>query len=188
MKKKILVKNMVCNRCITFLEQEFQKVGLRVDSIVLGEIVYEEKEGIGAAVIEDLLRRNGFELIKDTGEILVEQIKLALLEAVDQLDANSEENLSSYLSKRLNKEYSVLSKLFSKLEGVTIERYYIHLKIEKAKELIQLQQLNFSEIAYSLNYKSSSHLASQFKSMTGMSMSDYKNSQQWGRKPLDQIV
>ena len=111
-----------------------------------------------------------------------------MLEAVDQLDASSEENLSSYLSKRLNKEYSVLSKLFSKLEGVTIERYYIHLKIEKAKELIQLQQLNFSEIAYSLNYKSSSHLASQFKSMTGMSMSDYKNSQQWGRKPLDQIV
>ncbi|WP_026808778.1 helix-turn-helix domain-containing protein [Arenibacter latericius] len=188
MKKKILVKNMVCNRCITLLEQEFKKVGIVVESIVLGEIVYVEKEGVDQYFFENMLRENGFELVKDAGEMLTEHIKIALIEAVDQIEASSEENLSSYLSKKLNRDYSVMSKMFSKQEGVTIERYYIHLKIEKVKELIQLQHLNFSEIAYSLNYKSSSHLASQFKTITGMSMSDYKNLQQWGRKPLDQIV
>ncbi len=179
---------MVCNRCITLLEQEFKKSGIVVESIVLGEIVYGEKDGVDQLFIEKMLRENGFELVKDAGEMLTEHIKIALIEAVDQLEASSEENLSSYLSKKLNKDYSVISKMFSKQEGVTIERYYIHLKIEKVKELIQLQHLNFSEIAYSLNYKSSSHLASQFKTITGMSMSDYKNLQQWGRKPLDQIV
>ncbi|XHP73684.1 HTH-type transcriptional activator RhaR [Arenibacter antarcticus] len=179
---------MVCNRCITLLKQEFIKVGLTVESIVLGEIVYVEKEGVDQYFIENMLRNNGFELVKDAVEMIIEHLKIALIEVIDHLEASSEENLSSYLSKKLNKEYSVLSKMFSKQEGVTIERYYIILKIEKVKELIQLQHLNFSEIAYSLNYKSSSHLASQFKTITGMSMSEYKNLQQWGRKSLDQIV
>ena len=92
------------------------------------------------------------------------------------------------MSKRFDKSYSVLSKIFSKTEGVTIEKYEILLKIEKIKEMIQLGQLNFSEIAYSLNYKSSSHLARQFKTVSGMSMSDYKNLQKWNRQEHDQIV
>ncbi|NKI26609.1 helix-turn-helix transcriptional regulator [Arenibacter sp. 6A1] len=188
MKKKILVKNMVCNRCISFLEQEFKKVGLVVVSISLGEIVFLEKEGVDEAFIESLLNKNGFELVKEVGLMVNEQLKIACIEAIDNLEAATEENLSAYLSKKLKKDYSVLSKMFSKQEGITIERYYINLKIEKVKELIQLQHLNFSEIAYSLNYKSSSHLAAQFKSVTGMSMSDYKNLQQWDRKSLDQIV
>ncbi|SHI63703.1 AraC-type DNA-binding protein [Arenibacter nanhaiticus] len=188
MKKKILVKNMVCNRCITFLEQEFKKVGLVVVSITLGEIVFLEKEGVDEAFIESLLSKNGFELVKEVGMMVNEQVKIACIEAIDNLEAATEENLSAYLSKKLKKDYSVLSKMFSKQEGITIERYYINLKIEKVKELIQLQRLNFSEIAYSLNYKSSSHLAAQFKSVTGMSMSEYKNLQQWDRKSLDQIV
>jgi len=92
------------------------------------------------------------------------------------------------LTKRFNKSYSALSKLFSRNEGITIEKYEINLKIEKVKELIQLGQLNFSQIAYSLNYNNSSHLARQFKNVTGMSMTVFKNLQKWNRKPLDQIV
>src|SRR5690554_4311534 len=188
MKKRILVKNMVCDRCKTLLEQEFEKVGITVTSIELGEIVFMEKEGVDDNFIEALLVKNGFELVREAGLMQNEHIRIALIEAVDKLAGDSPENLSDYLSKKLNKDYSVLSKAFSKQEGITIERYYINLKIEKVKKLIQLQHLNFSEIAYSLNYKSSSHLASQFKAVTGMSMSNYRNLQQWGRKPLDQIV
>ncbi|HUH48161.1 MAG TPA: AraC family transcriptional regulator [Arenibacter sp.] len=188
MKKRILVKNMVCDRCKTLLEQEFKKVGLIVSSIELGEIVFMEKEGVDDDFVEKLLLKNGFELVREAGQMLAEHIKIALIRAVDQLEVSTSETLSDYLSKELKKDYSVLSKLFSKQEGITIERYYINLKIEKVKELIQLQNLNFSEIAYSLDYKSSSHLASQFKAVTGMSMSDYKNLQQWDRRPLDQIV
>ena len=92
------------------------------------------------------------------------------------------------MSKTLNKSYSTLSKLFSKTEGITIEKYEINLKVEKVKELIQLGQLNFSEIAYSLDYNNSSHLARQFKKITGMSMTEFKNLQNWDRKSIDQIV
>ena len=81
-----------------------------------------------------------------------------------------------------------MSKLFSKTEGMTIEKYEINLKIEKVKELIQLGQLNFSEIAYILNYNNSGHLAKQFKNVTGMSMTEFKNLHKWNRKSLDQIV
>jgi AraC-like DNA-binding protein len=88
----------------------------------------------------------------------------------------------------MGKSYSILSKTFSKSEGITLEKYFINLKIEKVKEYIQLQELNFSEIAYSLNYKNSSHLAKQFKQVTGMSMTDFKNLQIDNRKPLDEIV
>ncbi|MEQ9581155.1 MAG: AraC family transcriptional regulator, partial [Arenibacter sp.] len=96
--------------------------------------------------------------------------------------------MSALLSEKLNKDYSILSKMFRKREGVTIEKYYIDLKIERAKELIQMNELNFSEIGYALNYKNSSHLASQFKSVTGMSMGEYKKLQQWDRKSLDKIM
>ena len=107
---------------------------------------------------------------------------------IQKLEDQELSNLSAFVPKMFNKSFSALSKLFSKREGITIEKYLINLKIEKVKELIQLGQLNFSEIAYSLNYNNSSHLSKQFKSNTGMSMSDYKNLQNWDRKPLDGIV
>ena len=104
------------------------------------------------------------------------------------METDNADNLTSFLSKRFDKSYSVLSKLFSKREGITIEKYEIQLKIEKVKELIQHQEYNFSEIAFSLNYNNSSHLSKQFKSITGMSMTEYKKLQDWNRKALDQIV
>lgn len=98
------------------------------------------------------------------------------------------QNLSKHLSEKMNKDYSVLSKMFSAKEGLTIEKYFILLKIERVKEEIQMENKTFSEIAYDLNYKSSSHLAKQFKSISGMSMSEYRKVQDWNRRPLDQIV
>ena len=179
---------MVCDRCKTLLAQEFSKVGITILSIKLGEIVYEENANINDALIEGILNNNGFELVKDTLDMILENIKIELINTINNGENDIAENMSTYLSKKLNKDYSILSKMFSKKEGVTIEKYYIDLKIERAKELIQMNELNFSEIGYTLNYRNSSHLASQFKSVTGMSMGAYKKLQQWDRKPLDKIM
>lgn len=179
---------MVCDRCKTLLQQEFEKAGITMVSIELGEIVYKEHKDINIDDIEGILKSNGFELVKDTTEMIIENIKIELIKSINTSEKDLSQNMSMYLSKKLNKEYSILSKTFSKAKGMTIEKYYIDLKIEKAKELIQMNELNFSEIAYTLNYKSSSHLASQFKSVTGMSMGEYKKLQQWDRKPLDKIM
>ena len=123
--------------------------------------------------------------IEDVDQTYIVDIKKHLIHA---LDDRSDQNLSEYLAKKLGKEYSALSKMFSAKEGLTIEKYFILLKMEKVKEEIQMGNKTFSEIAYDLDYKSSSHLAKQFKSVTGMSMSDYKKLQEWNRRPLDQIV
>lgn len=186
--KRLLIKNMVCDRCKTLLEQEFTKLGIVVVSIKLGEIVYEENADVRDNQIEGILKKNGFELVKDTTDMIIENIKIELIHTINNGETDVTGNMSAYLSKKLNKDYSILSKMFSKKEGVTIEKYYIDLKIERAKELIQMNELNFSEIGYALNYRNSSHLASQFKSVTGMSMGAYKKLQQWDRKPLDKIM
>ena len=115
---------------------------------------------------------------------LTEAIKVELIHLIE--NNNSEENSSSYLANRLHKDYSLLSKTFKKIEGQTIEKFFIKLKIEKVKEFIQMNKLSFSEIAY--QYNSINHLSNQFKNLTGMTMSEYKNSQDWNRIPLDKIV
>ena len=182
----INIKNMVCNRCIATVLQEFNVLEFNVKSIQLGIVQFEEVDDLTKLPkLETALKLHGFEIIKSPSVNLVEEIKIALIK---RIDSNLDTKLSVYLSKSLGKSYVVLSRLFSKLEGITIEKYEINLKIEKVKELIQLRELNFSEIAYSLNYKNSSHLARQFKLITGMSMTSYANLQKWNRKTRDKIV
>src|SRR5699024_1446667 len=116
----------------------------------------------------------------------VESIKTHLLKIINT--ASYPENLSEFLAKKLYKDYSVLSKLFKKNAGETLEKYFIKLKIEKVKELIQMQKFTFSEIAHQLNYNNISHLSSQFKNTTGMTMSAYQNQRNWDRSSLDKII
>jgi len=170
---------MVCNRCKTVVLQLLEKQGLNVKSIELGEVVIKEDPNIDTAALHKALKEHGFELITEASEALVEKIKMTLIQ---QLEKDETENVLPQLANQLGKNYSALSKLFSKSEGITLEKYLINLKIEKVKEHILLKQLNFSDIAHSLNYKNSSHLAKQFKNVTGMSMSDYKNLQDVDRK------
>ncbi len=185
MSQTLNIKNMVCDRCKSTVLRELEELGCDLISVELGQIVFNEKTGIQTLELEKVLNKHGFEIIKDETEILIEEIKIVLIQKIENQD---NANLSSFLTKRFNKSYSALSKLFSKTEGLTIEKYEINLKIEKVKELIQLGQLNFSEIAYSLNYNNSSHLARQFKNVTGMSMTVFKNLQKRNRKPINQIV
>ena len=176
---------MVCNRCKTVLKQELEAIGVEIINVELGKVTLKINSEIDLSTIKKIVDTNGFEVILDDNELILEEIKIALILL---LDKSNDESLSSYLTKKIGREYSSLSKLFSKKEGITIEKYFINLKIEKAKEFIQMGNLNFSEIAYSLSYKNSSHLAQQFKTITGMSMSDYKNIKNWERKPFDQII
>ena len=185
MKKTLYIKNMVCNRCKATVKRVLDALGYNIVSLKLGQVVLNESMPKNNSILEENLKKHGFEIIKDETEVLIEEIKIALIKKIENQDNL---NISSYLSKNFNKSYSALSKLFSKTEGMTIEKYEINLKIEKVKEYMQLGELNFSEIAYNLNYASSSHLARQFKNVTGMSMTEYKNLQHWERKTLDQIV
>lgn len=118
---------------------------------------------------------------------MVENVKSILIGVVENLKG-FEENTSSFLSQRLKTDYSIISKTFSATTGMTIEKYLIRLKIEKSKELLQMEKMTFSDIAYELDYSAGSHLAKQFKSVTGMSMTEYRKLQKWNRKTLDRIV
>jgi AraC-like DNA-binding protein len=158
---------------------------LDVESIELGTVVLKKNQDIDYIKIEKSLNEKGFELIKDRSAVLIEKIKIIMIQHVAK---NDTDKILPEVEKELGKTYSLISKIFSKTEGITLEKYLINLKIEKVKEQIQLNQLNFSEIAYSFNYNNSSHLSKQFKSVVGMSMSQYKKLQDWNRKALDEIV
>jgi AraC-like DNA-binding protein len=168
------------------LEDELAKNGFSVDKISLGEITFKENVEDRLDELSNMLENKGFELIVDPQEKLIAEIKSLLINTLQKTDHNIK--ISAYLTAKLNKDYSVLSKIFSGHEGITIEKYLIRLKIEKVKELIQMNTNNFSEIAYELGYAHSSHLARQFKSITGMSMSTYQKTSVGNRQSYDQIV
>lgn len=183
----VKVKNMVCDRCKTVLKNEFLYTSISIERISLGEIIFSKGAEREIKTIRDTLTRNGFEMIEDPESLLVADVKMNLRQEIQEYGA-LRDTLSNFLAEKLNKDYSIISKSFSRNQEITIEKYFIKLKIEKVKELIQMKNKTFSEIAYELNYKNSSHLAKQFKSITGMSMTDYRNIENWNRKPLDKIV
>lgn len=184
---KLMVKNMVCDRCRSVLKNEFSNADIPVEEIRLGEIRFSEGGESQLGRIEEILTDHGFELIADREAILVELVKKSLMEKLNANNAMNV-NLSEFLARRLNREYSIISKVFRRHQGMTVEKYFIRLKIERAKEFIQMKDRTFSEIAYELNYSSGNHLAKQFKAITGMSMSAYRNIRYGNRKPLDKIV
>ena len=163
---KLNIKNMVCSRCLKVLRQELEQLGINVSSIELGVLVIDETAGNHNEImekIESVLHTNKFEIIHSSEEVLVEKIKHFLLRKIEELPLDSTVNLSQTLSAEFNHEYKSLSKLFSHLENTTVEKYFINLKIEKVKQLIQLRQYTFSEIGHLLDYSSVNHLSRQFK-------------------------
>lgn len=181
------IKNMVCDRCKKVIHDELTAVGVEVVSLELGTLVIKDNL-IETSRIREIIRANGFELIEDNEAHVVEKIKLFLLGLVRHLPIQRKEKLSSLISAELNKDYSGLSRLFSQKEGITIEKYFLKLKLEKVKEMIQEGGQSFSEIAYYLDYANINHLSRQFKQTTGMSMSEYRQTMNFDRKPLDKIM
>ncbi|WP_456377011.1 AraC family transcriptional regulator [Lutibacter sp.] len=187
--KELKIKGMVCPRCISTVRQELENLGVKIVDIELGRVIINcAKNKIKIQDIELVLKRSGFELLTTHETKTIEAIKLILIGIIDNTPIVLKVNLSEKLETSLNRDYTYLSKLFSKVSGITIEKYFIQLKIEKSKEFIQYNQLNFTEISYELGYSSVNYLSNQFKQITGMSMSDYKNLSNWGRTPLNKIL
>lgn len=184
----IYIKNMVCNRCISAIKQELENLKLTAASIILGEVQLvktpSEKQ---MTQLKQNLAVIGFEVLSDYKKKLIEKIKNTIIDRVHHNATDEPHNFSAILSKKLNKDYSYLSGLFSAVEGITIEKYIINQKIEKAKELIIYNEMNFSEIAYQLGYSSVAHLSAQFKKVTGLTPSHFKKTGTQYRKPIDTL-
>lgn len=183
------VKNMVCNCCIRVIKKELEQSGVFINEIRLGVIkISYDNSIITSDKISNILSELGFELIIGRDEMLVEQIKLAVIELVHYLNnVNSIIRKSDYLVEKLGYTYQHLSKTFSKHESITLERFIILHKIERIMELIDGNEFTLSEIAYMMDYSSVQHLSMQFRNITGLSVSEYKKSDKSIKKPLDNL-
>lgn len=184
------IKNMVCPRCIKVVTEELQRLNQPVLEVSLGEALLKgEPSEKGVSEIKDALSANGFELLEDKKTEVAEQIKRTIIQLIHSGEVeNLQVNLSDYLAKALDKDYSYLSSLFSAEEGITIARYVVLQKVERCKELITYEELTLSQIAYQLGYSSVAHLSNQFKQVTGLTPSEYRKSTAHPRKPLDKVV
>ena len=186
----ILVKNMVCQRCLMAVESILETGQIPFQKVTFGEIhlagaLSEEQK----AFLKESLSKVGFEMIDNQTGGIVEKIKqLVIKRARNEVpDAERKIKLSLYLSDKVHHEYTYLSSLFSAVEGRTIENYFIEQRIEKAKELLIYDQLTLSEIAFELEYSSAAHLSNQFKKITGLTPTYFKEIGTAKRKALDKI-
>lgn len=191
----LYIKNMVCDRCIAAVRDALRRSGVEPVSVALGEALLPQPCG---GTLRTAIRRElealGFELLEDRRLQLVERIRKPLAErrtvvVVHQPDDGTplRERLSDYLTRQLGHDYSALSKLFSEVSGTTIEKYFIAQKIERAKELLRYDELSLSQIADSLGYSSAAYLSAQFKSVTGMTPSRFRQQRAAVRRPLDRV-
>lgn len=179
---------MVCSRCIMVVTTELEKIGYKHFTVILGEVNMDElNTDIQKEEIESRLKKFGFELINDKNSRTINKIKTLIIDLVQNKHSDLKTNLSNYLSDQIHIEYNSLSSLFSDVENITIEKYFINQKIEKVKELIIYDEMSLSEIAYLLNYSSVSHLSHQFKKVTGFSPSYFKTIKTVKRKQIEDL-
>ena len=184
----IFIKNMVCNRCIMVVKQELEALGLQPLHVSMGEV--EPSKQPSAKHMQQLntrLLQLGFEILDDQKQKQIEKIKSLLIKKVQSGQVEEHFSISAFLSNALHKDYSYISRLFSEVEGTTVEQYFILQKIEKVKELLVYGEENLSEISYRLGYSSVAHLSAQFKKITGFTPSQFKKLGSTQRKPLDAL-
>lgn len=173
---RLYIKNMVCSRCKMVVKDELTKLGLHAASVQLGEVEISEELTLQQKnELDAVLRSFGFELISDRKTRLIEKIKTVIVGLVHHSEDQPGVRFSEYISAQLHHDYNYLSNLFSEVEGITIEKYFIAQKIEKVKELLKYDELSLSEIASRLGYSSVAHLSNQFKKQTGLTPSFYKS-------------
>ncbi len=188
MESKLHIKNMVCPRCITTVQAIFKDAAIDIKTIKLGEVTILEKPT--KEKIQQLDKRlldNGFELLKSTKSKIISDIKSIIIQHIHHKKEKQKINFSELLSEQLNHEYTSLSKLFSAVEGITIERFILKQKIERVKELLFYNELTLSEIAFLMDYSSVAHLSSQFKKETGMTPTQFKKNKTPKHNPLDTL-
>lgn len=179
---------MVCSRCKLVVKSVFEHIGINPITVELGEVELpsEMNENQKSEILKNL-RAVGFDLIDDKKSKTISTIKTLIIDLVQNKNNDLKINLSNYLSQELHQDYNTLSNLFSEVENTTIEKYFIHQKIEKVKELIMYDELSLSEIAYSLNYSTVSHLSNQFKKVTGFSPTYFKHIKTIKRKQIEDL-
>ncbi|GAA4346280.1 hypothetical protein GCM10023185_00620 [Hymenobacter saemangeumensis] len=186
---RLIIRNMVCARCVEAVERTLTQLGLPLRQVVLGAAdvagPVPDRPAVQAA-----LQAGGFELVDDPTRQLVEQIKAIVVELIHYTPAAElRQNFSVYLSQRLGRDYHQLSQAFSALEGLTLEKYIIRQKVERAKELLSYQQATVAEVARQLGYSSAAYLTNQFRQVTGLSPTEFQQlgPGQAGRLPLDNL-
>lgn len=185
---ELYIKHMVCDRCIFVVRQELQKLGFTATAVSLGKATFDrELTSDEVAKIKESLESFGFELINDKKVRFSEEVKHAIIELVASEGSDRKLNLSDYLSAKLHHDYSYISNIFSDLENVTIEQYYIAQRVEKVKEMLVYDEYTLTEIAYKMNYSSVAYLSAQFKRITGFTPSQFKNIKGNKRTPLDKV-
>jgi len=179
---------MVSNRCKMAVKEELKKLGLHFIVVELGEvdimenISAEQREVLKAGLID-----SGLELMDDKRAVLIEKIKTVIIDMVHHSDEMIKTNFSDYLSDKLKHDYTYLANLFSEIQGITIEHFIINHKIERIKELIIYDELNITEIAWKMNYSSVAHLSNQFKKITGLSPTHFKQLKVKRRSQIEDI-
>jgi hypothetical protein len=172
---QVLIKNMVCPRCIMAMENVLVQNGIAFEKVELGKVsLHEALDKITSEVLESEIEKLGFEILKDKDLQRIEKIKNLFTELFQKEEIPSGFNISTFIKSHIREDYSKLSHLFSSMEGITMEKFFIQLKIEKVKEWLFYEELTLSEMAFKLDYSSVQHLSSQFKKTTGMTPSEYK--------------
>ncbi|MBK5272693.1 MAG: helix-turn-helix transcriptional regulator [Bacteroidia bacterium] len=179
---------MVCIRCKMVVKAELEKLGLHYIVVELGEA--EVMENISTEQhdqFKEALLKSGLELMDNKKSVLIQQIKNAIIEIAHYSEEPLTINFSEYISKKLNHDYTYLANLFSEVAGTTIEKFYIAHKIERVKELLVYDELSLTEIAYQMHYSSVAHLSTQFKKVTGLTPSHFKQLRDKRRSMLEDV-
>ena len=179
---------MVSNRCKTAVKDELKKLGLHFIIVDLGVVeIMESLTSEKRELLKKGLLASGLELMDDKRAILIEKIKNIIIDRVHYSEENIKINFSDYLSEKLDHNYTYLANLFSEVQGTTIEHFIISHKIERIKELIIYGEFNITEIAWKMNYSSVAHLSTQFKKITGLSPTHFKQLKDKRRSPIEDI-
>ncbi|MFY9158269.1 helix-turn-helix domain-containing protein [Aquirufa ecclesiirivi] len=185
---KLFFKHMVCIRCKMIVKAELDSMGLHYYSVELGEAIIEENLTPNQwDQLDTALRKSGIELLESKKSILIEKIKNIIIEQVHYVEEPLPTNLSTLLSELLCHDYTYLANLFSVSQGITIEKFYILHRVERIKELLIYDELNITEIARLMHYSSVAHMSNQFKKLTGLTPSFFKNLKNPHRISLEDI-
>ena len=185
---KLFIKYMVSARCITAVKDELRKLGLHFILVDLGEIdIMEDISEEQRELLKVGLINSGLELMDNKRAVLIEKIIKVIIEMIHHTNEKIKINFSEYLSEKLNHDYTYLSNIFSEVKGITIQQFIIIHKVEKIKELLLYDELNLTEISYKLNYSSVAHLSNQFKKITGLSPSHFKQLKDRRRMPIEEL-
>lgn len=185
---KIYIKYMVSNRCKMAVKEELKKLGLHFVVVELGEVdVMEVLTAAQRNALQIGLQSSGLELMDDKRAVMIEKVIHVITEMIHHTEEMPKVNYSDFISAQVGYDYTYLSNVFSEVKGITIQQFIILHKIERVKELLLYEELNLTEISYRMHYSSVAHLSNQFKKVTGLTPSQFKQLKNPQRSPIEEI-